>query len=121
MCIILTYLTISIGDRMTWFNKYLSRKHSKLPLLVLTLLLITFAASGCIEIIIRDIGIGGNWPMYKYAAGRTGSTDDFDFETINQLWKYDFEIFEEGGGSRVSAAASSHHVVIPTRYYVRRL
>jgi outer membrane protein assembly factor BamB len=70
--------------------------------------------SGCD---IQDMLVNEDWPMFKYNIERTGSSSDFDFDNIELQWQYSYEIFEEGGGSRVSPAIAENKVVIPTRYY----
>jgi outer membrane protein assembly factor BamB len=66
----------------------------------------------------QDILSDEDWPMFKYNNERTGASGDFDFDNLELLWQYSYEIFEEGGGSRVSPAIAANKVVIPTRYYV---
>ena len=102
---------------MIHFYKYLKTSRLKTISVLFTLLLILLLIvnSGCF---MEDILPDQDWPMFKYNNERTGASDDYDFDTIELLWKYEYEIFEEGGGSRVSPAISTNRVIIPTRYYV---
>jgi outer membrane protein assembly factor BamB len=96
----------------------LATKSSLKSLLVLFLLFfipLLIINSGCL---MQDILEAEDWPMFKYNTERTGASNDCDFDTIELSWQYNYEIFEEGGGSRVSPAISANMVVIPTRHYI---
>jgi outer membrane protein assembly factor BamB len=85
-------------------------------LIVLLLILIFGINTGCF--LVEDILPDEDWPMFKYNNERTSASQDYDFDEIEMVWKYEYEIFEEGGGSRVSPAVSMNQVVIPTRFYI---
>jgi eukaryotic-like serine/threonine-protein kinase len=102
---------------MIHFYKFLKYNPLKSvsPLFVLFLILMLSVISGCF---MEDILPDEDWPMFKYNSERTGASRDYNFDEIEPVWKYEYEIFEEGGGSRVSPAISMNQVVIPTRFYI---
>jgi outer membrane protein assembly factor BamB len=103
---------------MNWIKKHLSKNSVKF-LFVLAVLMCIFLVSADYGCMLQDLFIGDDdWPMFKFNVERTGASSSFDFNTIYQLWRYDYGLSEQGGGSRVSPAVSSDRVVIPTRHFI---
>ena len=103
---------------MNWFNKYSSKISTKF-LLFLAVLICIFLISADYGCVLQELFSGDDdWPMFKFNTERTGATNNFDFDTIELAWRYEYDLFEQAGASRISPAASSDMVVIPTRHFV---
>jgi len=103
---------------MNWFNKHFNNTSTKFLLIIAVLMCILLISAdyGCV---LQDLFLGdADWPMFKFNSERTSATDDFDFDTIELLWRYEYDLFEQAGASRISPAASSDMVVIPTRHFL---
>src|SRR4030042_2956586 len=106
---------------MNWLKKHSSKASTKL-LLVLAVLMCIFLVSADYGCLMQDLFFSDeDWPMFKFNVERTSATSSFDFDTISLLWRYEYDLFEQGGGSRVSPAATSDKVLIPTRHFINCL
>ena len=103
---------------MNWLRKHSSKTSIKF-LFVIAVLMCIFLVSSDYGCVLQDLFMGDeDWPMFKFDVERTGATNNFDFDTISLLWRYEYDLFEQAGASRISPAASSDMVVIPTRHFV---